>query len=1403
MRIVIENNQVQRLFAVTNLSDFITLDDLISAARLDKRDWNRIWVDENEYSPHTLCADIPLLEGSLISNVRPEPNRDSRWALTVIGGKDTGISYRLPNNGDLRLGRSDEAEITLDSESASWSHALLSVNDSGVWIVDDHSSNGTWVNGDRIGSDCASLELSAGDAINIGGVTLRVSKIESSKLPSFHTTRSLSGVVAFNRPPRPALPKPPRPLEVPLKKEPSTSSRFSWVAVIAPLLMAVAMVVVMDSVRYALIALLSPMMAVGSWAEQKRRAKTDVKESEETYLVALDKLRKDIESAADKERDRLTTMIPYPDSYITDVKEAAPRLWQVRVSHSDFWQANLGTASRPWQAPLEGNSKPQERTSKVLDSAALKAAPVGIDFSSGPVGIWGERAHALGIARSLLCQTITRSGPADTTVIVLTDKARAEQWSWLTWAPHTMQSGTNPNNWLFATNTSQAESLARSFYADIDSRSGQNLFILLDDIALLESKDSPVRDLLAYQADSRDKAACRVTGLVIATSQDMLPASCHTVIEAKTDSTANLLIPSLSDSISNVNTCQISLPTASKWARGLAKFEDLELREAGAALPSLVHLFDLLGITRSSLSPTDIVDNWQRNNSFSVPLGVCEGGQFVFDLVKDGPHGLVGGTTGSGKSELLRSLIAGLAARVSPKELTFVLVDFKGGAAFASLDKLPHTIGTLSNLEAPLAYRALKALEAEMRYRQECFAQAGEGIDNLEAYLATNPKEPMPRLLVVVDEFAQLAKEFPDVLSALVSIGAVGRTLGVHMILATQRPAGVVNDDILANTNMRVALRVQSREDSANVISVPDAAAIGREQKGRAYIKLGENDISAIQTALVTGISGNDDAASLYVDEISLGQAPPEHTITASDEDLSDMDLLIEAIREAAKDLGCDAPRPVWPEPLGDSVELTLDTDTTTQSASTDSILIALADDPDKQRQYLTGWDTAEGNLLLVGIPGSGTTTALCSLALRIASTHDPADTNFLFLDLGNQGLKPLDALPHSRGYAGAGSINRELQTRTLRYLIAELDRRVASPGRYPKLFVFIDSLLVLREEYDDYEGIELLQKFYQVWLKGPAVGIFFAASSSGLRAIPSVVSEVTTQKWLFDLADPYDYSLANVPKDNIPAKVPGRFVDSLSGHHAHVATPSSLDSAISAIQQRRGCTDKPPLISKLPKSVSPASISGVAAVAAEPWLVPVGIAEHDLQTFCLEAWPGEHLLIAGPSRSGKSSVLAGIAQALSLRALESGQILQVVGIGSKRSPLLGSDLGRFVSFDDATSILAEALVATCPTLVLVDDAHLFADETGQLAALLSSSKPNLLVIAAGRSDDLRTQYGKWTNDLRKSRIGILLQPDKDRDGELMSLTLPRRAPVELSPGRGYACQAGTPILIQAVGTDL
>ena len=496
------------------------------------------------------------------------------------------------------------------------------------------------------------------------------------------------------------------------------------------------------------------------------------------------------------------------------------------------------------------------------------------------------------------------------------------------------------------------------------------------------------------------------------------------------------------------------------------------------------------------------------------------------------------------------------------------------------------------------------------------------------------------------------------------------------MILATQRPDGVVNDDILANTNMRTALRVQSREQSSNVIGVPLAASIGREQKGRAYIKLGEEDITPIQTALVTGASGSSGSQDLHVDPMTLGSAPEEHAIRANTAEASDMDVLIRWITEANEQLGLGSARRVWPEPLSDHVELVLEHFRPTMHqeqqvvpSSEPTILdVALFDDPDHQRQYVSGWKFATENLVLAGMLGSGTSNTLAALALRIADTYAPGEADIVILDVFTASLDRLEKLAHVRGYAGPGntSESRQLQKRVLRYISAELERRSARPhDSFPPLFVLIDGFATLREAYSDVADMSLIESFYQVWAKGPAMGIHCVATTTRLKALPPAISDLTGQKWLYQLADTSEYH-PTVDKDNHPANLPGRFVSTTRAHHGHVGLPDDIDAAVAAINEFWGVDGLPPLVQEFPKRVGPEQLTNCFASGNETWQIPVGINEADLNPYVLEAFAGEHVLVSGPARSGKSTMLAAIHQML---VQESPNTKILVG-APRRSPL-------------------------------------------------------------------------------------------------------------------------------------
>ncbi|WP_268892910.1 FtsK/SpoIIIE domain-containing protein, partial [Puerhibacterium puerhi] len=271
---------------------------------------------------------------------------------------------------------------------------------------------------------------------------------------------------------------------------------------------------------------------------------------------------------------------------------------------------------------------------------------------------------------------------------------------------------------------------------------------------------------------------------------------------------------------------------------------------ADPRLPAVVPLAPLLDL--STGPGARAAAGWAAPGSWAVPLGVDAAGRTVrFDLVADGPHLLVAGTTGSGKSELLQSLVLGLALGRSPRDLALVLVDFKGGASFGACGGLPHVVGQVTDLDAGLAVRALAGLRAELRRRERVLAR------HAAADVADLPAGTLPRLVVVLDEFRALADDAPELLPGLLRVAAQGRSLGVHLVLATQRPAGAVSADVRANVSARLALRVVDAADSLDVLDVPTAARIPVSAPGRAVLRVGAGAPVVLQCARASAAAGD------------------------------------------------------------------------------------------------------------------------------------------------------------------------------------------------------------------------------------------------------------------------------------------------------------------------------------------------------------------------------------------------------------------------------------------------------------------------------------------------------------------------------------------------------------------
>jgi DNA segregation ATPase FtsK/SpoIIIE, S-DNA-T family len=1370
-------------------------------------------IDGRFFRPDAGLDEIGLYEGAVveITGTPPvPPAKPDPPALVVVGGPVAGGTY--PFGQAAIVGRSPDCDIVIEDPTLSQRHVELRLlTDGTVTVTDLSSRNGTWIDGVPVRQ---TVTVPPGALLRLGATHARIvaDLPDDRPLTVDPLRRAAGGLVPFNRPPRPALSQPPSVIAAP--EAPSQTSRnlaFSIISIAAPLAVGGAMIAITHNPQYALFMLLSPMMAVGNWVAARRQATNERKTRSRAFARALQELEVRLEAAALAETARREELLPDMAETLRRVALPSTQLWQRRPGHDDFLHLRAGIGDVPWSPPVSGprGEYPAEVAEIIARHAVLRQAPVPVALSGGGVvGIVGERTTALALARSLVLQAAVHHGPADLGIVVLASNQHVSDWDWAKWLPHARDPAGSTR--MLAGDRATGDALlnelldrppptARYTVARDGEPGGRTCLLVLDDVSLIEGRRAPARLLLRGRAGP-------VAGIVIAPTADQLPSVCATVIATRSDlGDADMYRPQEGERIGDFVICGVGEERARVAARTLARYEDPELEPVGAGLPQLVRLLPLLGM--DDLSADAVLAAWAGQGvdpAPSTPIGIGEDGVVEVDLVRDGPHGLVGGTTGSGKSELLRSMVAGMAVRVDPDHLVFVLVDYKGGSAFDECARLPHVVGLVTDLDEHLGERALCSLQAELRYRERLLRQAGAS--DLSGYLrGGSVLGPLPRLVVMVDEFATLAAELPDFVGALVGIAQRGRSLGVHVILATQRPAGAVNANIKANTSLRIALRVQDPADSVDIVDCKDAATINGSSPGRAYVRFGPAEVVLVQTALSTTTRRGRRSAGVRLEPFCFG--PVASTRGRGDDPgeggPSDLARLVQAVRQAFEGSGASPPRAPWLPMLPERIPLEEILEQPLAGQDATAVPFALADDPEHQRRVPVCWSPGGGHLGLFGMVGSGTTTALLAVARSLAERASPDRCHLYAVDFGGGGLSALAKLPHVGAVIGANE--RERQSRLIRYLRGELDQRrelsASQREGQPRIVVLVDGVGAFLAEHEGPDSEDTSEGVRRVFSEGPGVDIVFVVTGDRPGALPFRLGSLVSQNVLFRLADPAEFSGIGVRPKELPAFVAGRAIHGESRLVVQVGDPGDVLAVAEALRKRSEGSRPPTPIGTLPVRVPFASLPGSVRLLSGLVELPVGVADADLGPAVLALRPADHVVVAGPPGSGKSSVLALIAALL--RAADPRLVL--VGVCEERSPLFAVQaLDAAGSLSDLARVLHAGLGDRRRWFVLVDDAGLVDDEVGALAALLRPGRPNLHVIAAGRTDDVRGGYGHWTRSVRQSRTGLFLQPDLAVDGEILGVRLPRRISVPLVAGRGFVVNAGVPRLAQiALPPDL
>jgi len=860
---------------------------------------------------------------------------------------------------------------------------------------------------------------------------------------------------SFNRPPRIVTAQPEGTVNVPEPPDKDTlPPSQGWISLVMPIIMMSVILVMyilinhgsMQQVTFllpmALFSIMTPIAALLTTRQKIKQVRKRWREGDKKYRKVLAKLRKQLTAQAEKQREVALLTDPDPAELEERIQTRA-HLWERRPEDPDFLAVRVGKGKRPLTVTLK---TPEIDVTEPLitevqqlcnDFSGVKDIPCSVSLTKvKSLGITGRRQDVAALTRGMLCQIATHHSPEDVRIFGLYPSSQQDDWNWLEKLPHTMPLKSGKQKRLVAVGEDEANILLNVLLEELSQRASKNAEggekdndeIALPHFVVVIHDYVDVRKHPALTHAFKLGKELGVSVIYMVAQEQAIPSECRGVIRLSDEGYVTYAAAGFAgETFDEVSADKVELDMAQRIALALAPLHVAQ-DEDDVDLTTNVRLLDLLDIPYADQYEPEKWWSEPRFGRLRVPIGEGLDGPVWIDLndAAHGPHGIIAGTTGAGKSELLQSLIVGLAVTHHPHLVNFVLVDFKGGAAFKAFEHMPHTVGMVTDLSGKLTERALVALKSELKRREHVLSQANaKKIAEYQAMRAQHLSayEPLPNLFIVIDEFAELAKEHPTFMEGLVSVVQKGRSLGVHLILATQKPTGAVNQNIWSNLKFRICLRVASLQDSRDMLGRSEAALLPSTIPGRAYFQIGSEIFDLFQSARTS-------MQARVVNEAMIAQK--QKTLGAGD--VTDLSILIEAMAPYQETLGAELFRP-WPEPLPQHIDLpAVYRRVDAAGAYTRTVAergqppygwltcpIGLVDLPIEQRQepFLLDLPRNGGHMLIGGASGTGKSVLLRTLITSLIKTHSPAQLNLYLIDFGGQALRVFEKLPHVGGVFG------------------------------------------------------------------------------------------------------------------------------------------------------------------------------------------------------------------------------------------------------------------------------------------------------------------------------------------------------------------------------------------------
>lgn len=1421
------------------------------------------FVGEQPLDLAATVAESGVREGVVVARsleqVPPQPLRPLTDAeIRIVSGLHAGTIVRV-GTGTVTIGTATNATVrvpvsTTDEVEAEASGAetvpevalLVSVTADGAKVRPANGFAGAVLDGAAVTEETDWPETAQ---LAIGGVLLGFGRAPDR---GAHLSLADDGMsLEYNRPPRILPPDEHTRYQLPAPPTEPPARALPILMALAPMGMAVMFVSTTGRWIYLLIALLSPILMIITGLQGRRQGKKTYRQRIVEYEDTKARIEADATESLQSERARWIASAPDPAAVYETAVTPLPRLWERRRTDPDHLLVRVGTATQRSEVTIEDPEQLSHKRTVAWDATDV---PVRIRLAErGVIGIAGPDDDARRLANWVVAQLATLQSPKDVTFTLLTDTTRTALWEWMSWLPHVRRDGADQPMTSIASNAATTARAIAELAAVIDARKeagigkktppADEIVVVMDGARRLRAMPSLVQVL-------KEGPAVGVFSICLDLDERLLPEECDAVVVVRDDRIR--VTQQRSERIDDARPDLVDQDWLEWVARSLSPIVDASPDVQDGAIPSSARLLDVLQLE----PPTSeaVQARWLLGGrSTTAVIGASIDGPFAIDLRNDGPHGLVAGTTGSGKSELLQTIVASLAVANRPDEMNFVLVDYKGGAAFKDCVDLPHTVGMVTDLDTHQVERALESLGAELRTREHALAEVGakdlEDYQDLQAKRAASGDAipSLPRLLIVIDEFASLARELPDFVKGLVNIAQRGRSLGIHLVLATQRPGGVVSPEIRANTNLRIALRVTDQSESQDVIGANDAARIAKTTPGRAYVRLGAASLLPFQSGRVGGRRpGTDDqeARPALVRELTFASysepapRPAAVEAAASDVEVTDLSVLVASIGDATRALGTPEQRKPWLPPLGAVVGLD-DVEAAGAAGTADLPPLAVAwgieDHPGDQQQRPAVFDLdADGHLFVIGSPRSGRSQTLRTLAGAMALRLGVGDVHLYGIDCGNGALLALGALPHCGAVVQRHEPDRV--ARLLGILLRTVQERQAAfaSGGYssiaeqrsdehttplPHVVVFLDQWESFMATLADAENGALHDAVQTLLREGVGVGVHLIVSGDRTLTSGRMSSQVE-RKLLLALADRGDYNYEGINGKKLPESIPpGRGFRNATATETQVAVlPGGLGGRDQAAALR-GIGDevrahvpatvpKPFRIDVLPRSITfEEAVRYLPSAEASVGRVALGVGGDELRLFTHDFVQDTPVfIVAGSPRSGKSTALVAMAR----HVLSAGG--SVVAVTPRDSPLRALEGAPRATVVTDAGIGAEGLSAAVDTgsdgftLVLVDDAEALKETPAEpvFRAIMDSDRGRSVgLVIAGDVEGVASGFRGWQVDAKKARRGMLLAPLSTVDGDLIGTKLSKSLVTQdRVPGRALLNDADQALRLVQVPAD-